>query len=104
MPILVILIIFSFSFYIFYKIKYVRSKFPAEKKWISSKSSIALGAFVAFFGLNQLFIHSTKVSIVIGIIFLVLGLFNVYGGIKAYKFYLPHAVKEAEEIRKQSYS
>ena len=31
MPILVLLIVLSFAFYIFYKVKYVRSKRPAEK-------------------------------------------------------------------------
>lgn len=55
MPIFVILIIVSFSFYIFYKVKFFRSKQPAERQWISAKSRIALGSFVAIFGLNQLF-------------------------------------------------
>ena len=36
MPILVVLIIFSLAFYIFYKAKYFRTKLPAEKKWISA--------------------------------------------------------------------
>lgn len=100
MPVLVILLIFSFSFYIFFKIKYFRTKYPAEKKWISSKSSIALGLFVALFGLNQLFINHSTVAIIIGIIFILLGSFNVWGGVKAYKFYLPLAIEEAEQLKK----
>jgi Ca2+/Na+ antiporter len=97
MPILVMLIVLSFAFYIFYKVKYVRSRRPAEKKWLSTKSSIALGLFVALFGLNQLFLFQTTVTYIVGAIFIIIGLMSVYGGIKAYKFYLPHAAKEAEE-------
>lgn len=97
MPILVLLIVLSFVFYIFYKIKYVRSRKPAERMWLSAKSSIALGLFVALFGLNQLFLFQSTVTYIVGIIFIIIGLMSVWGGIKAYKFYLPHAAKEAEE-------
>lgn len=97
MPILVLLIVLSFVFYIFYKIKYIRSRRPAERKWLSAKSSIALGVFVALFGLNQLFLFQTIVTYIVGAIFIIIGSISVWGGIKAYKFYLPHAAKEAEE-------
>ncbi len=97
MPILVLLIVLSFVFYIFYKIKYVRSNRPAERKWLSAKSSIALGLFVAMFGLNQLFLFHTTVTYIVGAIFIIIGLVSVWGGIKAYKFYLPHAAREAQE-------
>jgi len=90
MPILVLLIVLSFVFYIFYKIKYVRSKRPAERSWLSAKSSIALGLFVALFGINQLFLFQTAVTYIVGSL-------SVWGGIKAYKFYLPQAAKEAQE-------
>ncbi|WP_075982554.1 YtpI family protein [Bacillus massilinigeriensis] len=99
MPILVIFIILSFSFYIFYKIKSVRCKRPAEKKWISSKSSIALGLFVALFGVNQIFLYNTTLTYIIAAIFVIIGLLSVWGGIKAYKFFLPIAIKEAEEFK-----
>ncbi len=97
MPIFVLLIVLSFVFYIFYKIKYVRSKRPAERKWLSAKSSIALGLFVALFGLNQLFLFQTTVTYIVGGLFIVIGTMSVWAGIKAYKFYLPHAAKEAGE-------
>ena len=97
MPIFVLLIVLSFVFYIFYKIKYVRSRRPAERKWLSAKSSIALGLFVALFGVNQLFLFQTTVTYIVGAIFIVIGSLSVWGGIKAYKFYLPHAAKEAQE-------
>ncbi|WP_449621470.1 YtpI family protein [Robertmurraya sp. Marseille-Q9965] len=100
MPVLVILFVFSFSFYIFYKVKYFRSQKPAEKKWISAKSGIALGLFIALFGLNQFFINQTTVGYIVGSIFILLGAYNVWAGLKSYKFYLPHAIEEAEQIKK----
>lgn len=97
MPILVILIVFSFSFYIYFKAKYFRTKLPAEKKWISAKSSMALGSFVALFGVNQLFLFQSMVTYIVAGIFILLGIINVIGGIKAYKYFLPLAKKELQE-------
>ena len=97
MPILVLLIVLSFAFYIFYKVKYVRSRRPAEKKWLSAKSSIALGVFVALFGVNQLFLFQSTVTYIVAAIFIIVGSLSVWAGLKAYKFYLPLAAKEASE-------
>ncbi|MCQ5364304.1 YtpI family protein [Anoxybacillus salavatliensis] len=99
MPIFVILIIFSLSFYLYYKIKYFRSKRPMERKWISAKSSIALGSFVFFFAINQFFIHRSTVSLIIGIVFLFVGAGSIWGGYRAHRYYFPLAVKEAEELK-----
>ncbi|PLS16978.1 hypothetical protein CVD28_15110 [Bacillus sp. M6-12] len=100
MPILVIFIVIALAFYVFYKIKYVRSGRPMEKKWISAKSSVALGLFVALFGLNQLFLYQTTLTYIVGSVFMILGALNIIGGYKSYKFHLPFAIKEAEELRK----
>ena len=97
MTVLVFLIIISLSFYVFYKVKYFRSKLPAEKKWISSKSGIALGCFIALFGVNQLFIHLSTISIIVSVVFILVGGINILGGIKSYKFYLPLAIQETEQ-------
>ncbi|CEG28193.1 YtpI family protein [Bacillus sp. B-jedd] len=96
MPALVIVIVISLAFYVFYKIKYVRCSRPAEKKWLSAKSGIALGAFVSVFGINQLFLTQSAVTYIVAAVFILLGAINILSGIKAYKFYLPHAIKEAE--------
>lgn len=96
MPILAILIVISFVFYFYLKVKYVRSKRPIERKWISAKSSISLGAFVLFFGINQWFIYATTTSLIIGIIFALFGLGSIIAGIRAYRYYLPLATKEAQ--------
>ncbi|MDZ5472499.1 YtpI family protein [Bacillus sp. 31A1R] len=101
MPIFAILIIFALAFYVFYKIKYFRTKRPAEKKWLASKSSIALGVFVFLFGVNQLFINQSTTTYIVSAIFIILGAINILGGRKAYKHYLPIAIQEAESLNKK---
>ncbi len=100
MPILVFLIIVSFAFYLFYKTKFFRSRRPAERKWLSAKSSITLGLFVGLFGINQLFLFHTAVTYIVSAIFIIMGTLSIINGIKAYKFYLPYARQEEEELSK----
>ncbi|MGM0874892.1 MAG: YtpI family protein [Bacillota bacterium] len=97
MPVLVVLIIITLAFYVYYKAKAYRSSKPIEKQWISSKSSISLGLFVAFFGVNQLFLYRSSLSLIVGIIFLLIGLGSSWAGYRAYKNYLPKVVKEAQQ-------
>lgn len=82
-----------------YKVKYFRTHLPAEKKWLGAKSSIALGSFVFFFGLNTLINPLSTVATVVGIVLMLVGLGSAWAGIKAYRFYLPYAVKEAEAVK-----
>lgn len=101
MPVFATLIIISLAFYLFYKIKSIRSHLPLEKKWISGKSSIALGAFVAFFGINQLFLFQSTVTYIVAAVFILIGGFSIMGGYKMYKFYLPLAIEEAAQSAQQ---
>jgi Ca2+/Na+ antiporter len=98
MPVLALFIVLSFTVYIFYKIKQVRSKRPMEKKWLSSKANIALGLFVALFGINQLFIYGTALSYFVAAVFLLFGIGSAWAGFKMYKYVLPFAQREAEEL------
>lgn len=91
------LIIIALAFYVFYKIKFLRTKLPIEKRWLSSKSSIALGIFVALFGINQLFIFQSTVTYIISTIFILMGTASIWTGVKAYKFFLPLAIDEAKQ-------
>jgi amino acid transporter len=100
MPVLVICIIISLAFYVFYKIKFVQSKRPVEKKWISTKSSIALGLFVLLFGLNQLFLFQTTITYIVAAIFIIIGGLSIFAGWKSYKHFLPFAIEEAEAYKK----
>jgi Na+/H+ antiporter NhaD/arsenite permease-like protein len=97
MPVLACLIIVSFMFYLFYKTKYFRTQRPMEKRWLSGKSSIALGLFVALFGLNQFFLWDTAVSRIIGTVFLIYGALVAYNGVRQYKHFLPFAIEEAKQ-------
>lgn len=97
MPLLVILIVFSFSFYLYFKVQYFRAKLPAEKRWIAAKSGIALGSFIALFGVNQLFLFQSTVTYIVAGIFIFLGVINIIGGIKAYKYFWPLVQKECQE-------
>ncbi|NCU18072.1 YtpI family protein [Pallidibacillus pasinlerensis] len=98
MPVFIVIIVFSLAAYVYYKIKFFKTKKEIEKKWLSAKSSIALGLFVFFFGINRIFITQTTVTVIIGIIFIIIGGFSIYTGFKAYKFYLPHILKEREQM------
>lgn len=101
MPFLPPFIIISLMFYLFYKVKSVRSHLPMEKKWISGKSLISLGAFVAFFGINQLFLFQSIVTYIVAGVFIIVGAFSLIRGYKLYKFYLPYAIEEAEQLTQQ---
>lgn len=96
MPVLAVLIIFAFVFYLYYKIKSYRSNKPIEKRWISAKSSIALGLFVAFFGMNQLFLYRSTLSLVVGAVFLLIGFASAWAGFRAYRHYLPQVLAESQ--------
>lgn len=97
MPVLVVLIVFSLSFYVYYRVKAYRSNRSVEKQWISAKASIALGLFVASFGLNQLFLNRSTITLIVGIVFLLIGFGSSWAGFRVYKHYLPQVVKEAQK-------
>ncbi|WP_251549565.1 YtpI family protein [Neobacillus muris] len=97
MFVFVLLIAFSFAFYLFYKTKYFRSNRPVEKKWLSAKSNIALGLFVCLFGINHLlFISESAVSYLVAAIFILYGAYFSWAGVKKYKHYHPFAIEEAK--------
>ena len=98
MPILAVFIVVSFMFYLFYKTKYFRTHRPMEKRWLSGKSSMALGLFVMLFGLNQFFVHLSTVSIIVGVLFILIGGASAYSGFRQYKHFLPLAIEEAEKL------
>lgn len=99
MLVLAVFIALSFALYVFYKVKYVRSRRPAEKEWISAKSRMALGAFIFFFGVNQLFLYSGTITYVISALFIIIGGISIWAGMKAYKYFLPRAIEESEWIK-----
>ncbi|OXS80618.1 YtpI family protein [Domibacillus enclensis] len=95
---LVVVIVLAFIFYLFYKIQYVRSRRPMERKWLSAKSSMVLGLFVGVFGINTLLLQQTTTAYIIAAIFILYGFASMVAGYKMYKHYLPFARQEAEEL------
>ncbi|MDQ0298575.1 hypothetical protein J2S78_000983 [Salibacterium salarium] len=94
-----IILVIALAMYVFYKIKTFRSKAPAAKKWIQTKANISIGLFMAAFGAILLGTNRDTIDIIIGSVFLVLGAANIVLGYRAYRIYLPYAIKEAEEQR-----
>lgn len=87
MLVFVLLIIVSFVFYFYYKTKQFRATLPIRKKWYGATAALCLGAFMLFFGINQLFIFQTAVTYIIAGIFIVLGLAMMVTNYKAAKHY-----------------
>ncbi|TWT26361.1 YtpI family protein [Planomicrobium sp. CPCC 101110] len=87
MNIFVLLIVVSFVFYFYYKTKQFRTSLPIRKNWYASMASVALGSFVMFFGINQLFLFQTVVTYIVAGIFIVLGLGLIVYNFKAAKHY-----------------
>jgi hypothetical protein len=98
MPIFIILIILSFALYVFYKVREVRAKEPFYKQWTSTKARMALGAFLASFGLNELTAVEGRVQLWVALIFLAYGIVLLLMGWKMYKHFLTLAREEAKEI------
>lgn len=98
---LVAIILISLAFYVFYKIKSTRTRLPMEKKWLKGKSSMALGAFVATYGINQMVMFQSILTFTIGGIFIIIGVLSIWGGFKVYKHFLPLAIQETEQARQR---
>ncbi|MDR7073775.1 YtpI family protein [Fictibacillus barbaricus] len=96
MPIFIILIILSFALYVFYKVREVRTKELFYKRWTGSKAKMALGTFIASFGLNELTSVEGRLQLWIAIVFLVYGVVLLFFGWKMYKHYLTLAKKESQ--------
>jgi hypothetical protein len=97
MPIFIILIILSFALYVFYKVQEVRAKEPFYKQWTGTKAKMALGAFLASFGLNELTAVEGRVQLWVALIFLAYGIVLLLMGWKMYKHFLTLAREEAKE-------
>jgi YtpI-like protein len=97
MPIFIILIILSFALYVFYKVREVRAKEPFYKQWTGTKAKMALGSFLASFGLNELTAVEGRVQLWVALIFLAYGIVLLLMNWKMYKHFLTLARQEANE-------
>lgn len=70
---LVACIVISFVFYFYFKTKQFRSTLPIRKKWYTAKAGVALGIFLAFFGLNATILYPDWIGYIVAVIFVVIG-------------------------------
>lgn len=87
MFILPVLIILSIVFYIYYKVAILKDNDRVTQLYFNAMSRVCLGSFVLFFGINQYLFYQTKLSLFIGIVFVILGGMQISRGIKEAKHY-----------------
>lgn len=87
MIIFTILMIVAIVLFVYYKVTILRMKDPLTQAYYNAKSRIALGVFIGVFAVNQYFFYQTKVSLFIGIIFLLLGFIQLNYGFKEARHY-----------------
>ncbi|WP_028783446.1 YtpI family protein [Thalassobacillus devorans] len=81
------LILVSLILYIYYKVNITRTRDRLTQLYFNGKARICLGSFVFFFGINQYLFYETKLSLYIGLVFLVLGGMQMYFGFKSSRYY-----------------
>jgi hypothetical protein len=87
MIVVAILIMISIVLYIYYKVAILRTRDELTQVYFNAKSRICLGSFILFFGINQYLQYGTKLSLYIGIVFLLFGALHVNRGFKEARHY-----------------
>lgn len=82
-----IVIVLSAVMYIYYKVAILKTKDGLTQRYFNAKSRICLGLFIFTFGINQYIFYQTRISLFIGILFIILGLIQSIRGIKETKHY-----------------
>ncbi len=82
-----IVIVLSAVMYIYYKVAILKTKDGLTQRYFNAKSRICLGLFIFTFGINQYIFYQTKLSLYIGILFIILGVMQLIRGIKETKHY-----------------
>lgn len=86
--ILYISFIIALGFSIYYSVKFRRERKPDHKGLLQAKQNISMGTMLTLLALYPLLIISgSSVGIVIGAMFLLIGLFNLFAGIRNHTTY-----------------
>jgi hypothetical protein len=100
--ILMLIVVFSASFSVFYSFKtrsYRKNGNFDMMKFYNAKANMSMGLMLVAMGSIQLFSFGADMTgwrMSIGIIFLALGLFNLYMGVRNYRTYLPKVVNKSD--------
>lgn len=82
------IILISLGFSAYYSLKTRRSQEPVIRGLYQARTNIAMGVFMIFIAAVQLFLsNESTVRIVIGALFLVIGLFNLFAGLRNFGTY-----------------
>lgn len=87
MVIFPILIVLSAVLYIYYKVAIIREKDPLTQRYFNGKAKICLGICLSTFAISQYLNYLTQISLFIGIIWLVFGIFQLVRGIGETRHY-----------------
>ncbi|HLQ97218.1 MAG TPA: YtpI family protein [Candidatus Dormibacteraeota bacterium] len=87
MFVVALLIMISIVLYIYYKVSILRTSDQLSQVYFNAKARICLGSFIFFFAINQYLLYGTKISLFIGIIFLIFGILQINRGYKEAKHY-----------------
>ncbi|HLS08241.1 YtpI family protein [Lentibacillus sp.] len=82
-----IIIVLSLVFWVYYKVAILKSDDGLTQAYFNAKSRFYLGSFIFFFGINQYIFYQTRISLFVGIVFLLLGGLYLYVGFKEAKHY-----------------
>ncbi|MGM8215605.1 YtpI family protein [Bacillaceae bacterium W0354] len=96
MPIFITVIVVSFVLYFFFKVRILNEKDPLYMHYTNAKARMALGIFIATFGMNQYAFYQTKIALFVCIVFLVLGIAQFVYGYKLWKHYRNEILKTSD--------
>lgn len=72
---------------LFYSVRSRRSQQPNEKGVLTAKLNISMGLMLLFIAAIQLISMDSWVRIIVGIVFLLLGLFNLFAGFRNHRYF-----------------
>ncbi|WP_411841982.1 YtpI family protein [Salinicoccus sp. HZC-1] len=102
---LVTLLLLSLFMFILFKVREIRSKRDVQSAYFNSISRIWLGLLILSFGLNTIIQFQTAVSYIIGVLFIILGAYNIWHFNAARKYFkgnLPIEEKAWEEFERKN--
>ncbi|GAF64330.1 hypothetical protein BTS2_1222 [Bacillus sp. TS-2] len=90
---MIIIIIFSLVFFLYNKIRFWRTPESLLKQIYQSQANLSLGFLMLAFGINLFVNPRSAFDTIIGIIFAIVGAFNIFHGYRAIQHYLPQLEK-----------
>ncbi|MFB9752567.1 YtpI family protein [Paenibacillus hodogayensis] len=85
-----LLIVFACSLFgsVFYSVRYRRQQARKARGIDAAKMNMSMGAMLVSISLIQLFLfEGSSVRVIVGLVMLLLGLFNLFAGIRNYGLY-----------------